>query len=120
MQTTKKPKCETYSTCSVCGHGFMQDGVGRQRTHCSDACKQAAYRQRRRSAARAAMVDASYLDDKIGWLTALGEHTAAETLRQLAADFRMVLDEKRIASAVSRENDNQATMQAFMNWAYKL
>jgi predicted nucleic acid-binding Zn ribbon protein len=110
-------KRDTTSTCPHCGQAFKQDGIGRTRLFCSDACKTAACRQRKRSAARTALVDASYLDDKIGQLTALGEHTAAETLRQLAADFHMVLDAKRIATAQRAENDSRAAMEAFMQWA---
>ena len=110
-------KRDMQSICPVCGQPFRQDGNGRMRQYCTDACKTAACRQRKRSACRATVVDASYLDDKIGQLTALGEHTAAETLRQLAADYHMVLDEKRIAAAQRAENDSQATMAAFMQWA---
>jgi endogenous inhibitor of DNA gyrase (YacG/DUF329 family) len=39
-----------YRTCPTCGHRFAQpDDPGRKRRFCSDACKQAAYRQRRRA-----------------------------------------------------------------------
>jgi endogenous inhibitor of DNA gyrase (YacG/DUF329 family) len=38
-----------YRTCPTCGHRFGQpDDPGRKRRFCSDACKQAAYRQRKR------------------------------------------------------------------------
>ena len=36
--------------CPTCGHRFAQpDDPGRKRRFCSDACKQAAYRQRKRA-----------------------------------------------------------------------
>jgi hypothetical protein len=39
-----------YRTCPTCGHRFGQpDDPGRKRRYCSDACKQAAYRQRQRA-----------------------------------------------------------------------
>jgi endogenous inhibitor of DNA gyrase (YacG/DUF329 family) len=39
-----------YRTCPTCGHRFGQpDDAGRKRRFCSDACKQAAYRQRKRA-----------------------------------------------------------------------
>jgi endogenous inhibitor of DNA gyrase (YacG/DUF329 family) len=39
-----------YRTCPTCGHRFGQpDDPGRKRRFCSDACKQAAYRQRKRA-----------------------------------------------------------------------
>jgi endogenous inhibitor of DNA gyrase (YacG/DUF329 family) len=39
-----------YRTCPTCGHRFGQpDDPGRKRRFCSDACKQAAYRQRKRT-----------------------------------------------------------------------
>jgi predicted nucleic acid-binding Zn ribbon protein len=38
-----------YRTCPTCGHRFGQpDDPGRKRRFCSDACKQAAYRARKR------------------------------------------------------------------------
>ena len=38
-----------YRTCPTCGRRFGQpDDPGRKRRFCSDACKQAAYRQRKR------------------------------------------------------------------------
>ena len=38
-----------YRTCPTCGHSFGQpDDPGRKRRFCSDACKQAAYRARKR------------------------------------------------------------------------
>jgi endogenous inhibitor of DNA gyrase (YacG/DUF329 family) len=38
-----------YHTCPTCGHRFGQpDDPGRKRRFCSDACKQAAYRARKR------------------------------------------------------------------------
>jgi hypothetical protein len=39
-----------YRTCPTCGHRFAQpDDPGRKRRFCSDACKQAAYRARKRA-----------------------------------------------------------------------
>jgi endogenous inhibitor of DNA gyrase (YacG/DUF329 family) len=39
-----------YRTCPTCGRSFGQpDDPGRKRRFCSDACKQAAYRQRQRA-----------------------------------------------------------------------
>jgi hypothetical protein len=39
-----------HCTCPVCGRRFGQpDDPGRKRRFCSDACKQAAYRQRKRA-----------------------------------------------------------------------
>jgi endogenous inhibitor of DNA gyrase (YacG/DUF329 family) len=39
-----------YRTCPTCGRRFGQpDDPGRKRRFCSDACKQAAYRQRKRA-----------------------------------------------------------------------
>jgi endogenous inhibitor of DNA gyrase (YacG/DUF329 family) len=39
-----------YRTCPACGRRFGQpDDPGRKRRFCSDACKQAAYRQRKRA-----------------------------------------------------------------------
>jgi hypothetical protein len=39
-----------HRTCPTCGHSFGQpDDPGRKRRYCSDACKQAAYRQRKRA-----------------------------------------------------------------------
>jgi predicted nucleic acid-binding Zn ribbon protein len=39
-----------YSTCPTCGASFGQpDDPGRKRRFCSDACKQAAYRTRKRA-----------------------------------------------------------------------
>ena len=40
-----------YRTCPACGRGFGQpDDPGRKRRFCADACKQAAYRRRKRQA----------------------------------------------------------------------
>ena len=40
-----------YRTCPACGRSFGQpDDPGRKRRFCSDACKQAAYRRRKRQA----------------------------------------------------------------------
>ena len=42
-----------YRTCPACGRRFGQpDDQGRKRRFCSDACKQAAYRARKREQAR--------------------------------------------------------------------
>ena len=42
-----------YRTCPACGRRFGQpDDPGRKRRFCSDACKQAAYRARKREQAR--------------------------------------------------------------------
>jgi hypothetical protein len=41
--------CVIYRTCPTCGHRFGQpDDPGPKRRVCSDACKQAAYRTRKR------------------------------------------------------------------------
>jgi hypothetical protein len=43
-----------YRTCPTCGHRFGQpDDPGRKRRFCSDACKQAAYRARKRTSEQA-------------------------------------------------------------------
>ena len=42
---TYTAKRHTISTCPVCGEVFKQDGIGRMRKFCSDACKMRAHRR---------------------------------------------------------------------------
>ena len=43
--TYQQPKRDTFTTCPVCGEIFKQDGIGRMRKYCSDACKMKAHRR---------------------------------------------------------------------------
>jgi len=91
-------KRKTVSRCVVCGHSIQQDGIGRMRQYCSDACKQEAYRRRRRPAqVYSAEVSHTYLEEKIGRYQAELDFGAATALRELAAAHKITVREDRIA-----------------------
>ena len=93
------PKRDVVTQCPVCGDSFQQDGVGRMRKYCSDACKQRAHRKAHSHPSprrQYVTVRVEYLDMHIGFALARGEYGAADALRSLARNFGAQLDEDAI------------------------
>jgi predicted nucleic acid-binding Zn ribbon protein len=116
MTTAKR---DTLSTCLHCGHPIQQDGIGRTRQYCSDACKTAACRQRRRRQHRQnyAEVSAVYLAEKIGELQAENEYPAGDALRRLASDHGVQLDEALIQASEAKARQLTVSLDALLGFS---
>ena len=111
-------KRNTTSTCPHCGKSFRQDGIGRTRLFCSDACKTAAHRaaQRQHRATHYAEVSAHYLAGEIGTYEGSGDYAGADALRRLAAHHRLTLDEARITAKRTEAERLQHSLDALSSF----
>lgn len=101
--------------CEVCGELIPQAPTGRLKRYCSAACKQEAYRKRRKPPlAREALVSGYYLERQIGMHESNCEFAAAEALRQLAAEFKIALYEDAITRAYQRHEGDKHHLAALL------
>jgi len=101
--------------CEVCGELIPQAPTGRVKRYCSAACKQEAYRKRRKPPlAREALVSGYYLERQIGMHQSAGEYAAADALRQLAAEFKIALHEDAITRAYQYYEDGKRHLAALL------
>lgn len=92
-------KRDTFTTCPVCGETFRQDGIGRMRKFCSDACKMKAHR--RAASGKPARREyntlrTDYLESHIAFYRAKRDYGAEDALRTLARDVSAPIDETEI------------------------
>ena len=102
MQTVtyQQPKRDTFSICPVCGENFRQDGIGRMRKFCSDACKMKAHRRviaRQPVRKEINQIRTDYLEKEIGYAQARQDYAAEETLRMVAREVSAPIEPEKIA-----------------------
>ena len=101
MNAEIRAKRNTYSTCPVCGESFRQDGIGRMRTYCSDACKMKAHRRQEAGKPKrkeVCEVRTDHLEAQIAYYEARQEWAAVDALRNLARHISAPIDEIAIAA----------------------
>ena len=99
MNAEIQAKRNTYSTCPVCGESFRQDGIGRMRTYCSDACKMKAHRRHEAGKPKRKEVNevrTGYLEAQIAHHEARQEWAAVDALRNLARHIDAPIDEDQV------------------------
>ena len=99
--TYPQAKRDTFTTCPVCGESFRQDGIGRMRTYCSDACKMKAHRRSEAGKPKRKEVNevrTDYLEAQIAYYEARQEWAAVDALRNLARHIGAPIDETAIAA----------------------
>lgn len=103
------------TTCEVCGELIPQEPTGRLKRYCSAACKQEAYRKRRKPALTLeAIVTNDYLERQIGAHQSAGDMGAAEALRKLADDHKIALSEERIERSYRYYEDGRRALAALL------
>lgn len=98
--TYQQPKRDTFSTCPVCGEIFQQDGIGRTRKYCSDACKMKAHRRviaRKPVRKELNTIRTDYLEKQIGYAQAKSDYAAEETLIMVAREVSAPIEQEKIA-----------------------
>ena len=98
--TYQQPKRDTHTTCPVCGEIFQQDGIGRMRKFCSDACKMKAHRRvitRQPVRKEINQIRTDYLEKEIGYAQARQDYAAEETLRMVAREVSAPIEPEKIA-----------------------
>ena len=99
---TYTAKRNTVSTCPICGEVFRQDGIGRMRKFCSDACKQKAHRRAAQPAPAAPRrreiceVRTEYIEQSIALAEARRDYGAVDTMRSLARHIGAPIDAAQI------------------------
>ena len=97
--TYQQPKRDTFSICPVCGENFRQDGIGRMRKFCSDACKMKAHRRvitRQPVRKEINQIRTDYLEKEIGFAQARHDSTAEDTLRMIAREVSAPIEQAKI------------------------
>ena len=97
--TYQQAKRDTFTTCPVCGEVFRQDGVGRMRSYCSDACKMKAHRRQEAGKPKRKEVNevrTGYLEAQIAHHEARQEWAAVDALRNLARHIGAPIDEDQV------------------------
>jgi hypothetical protein len=92
-------KRDTWTTCPVCGEVFRQDGIGRMRKFCSDACKQKAHRRTiARNPVRKELntVRTDYLEQQIAFYEARRDFVTVDAMRGLARHVSAPISEKNV------------------------
>jgi len=98
MNTTAKR--DTFSTCPTCGESFRQDGIGRMRTYCSDACKMKAHRRKvanKPPRKELNIIRTDYLEQQIGFYEARRDYSAVDAVRAIAREAFAPIDEANVA-----------------------
>lgn len=115
--TSETAKRDTETTCTVCHKTFRQDGIGRMRHYCSDACKQEAYRQRRKPPVTTeAAVNSHYLEQEIGRYMSEDEFMAAEALRKLAEAHKIAIREDRVTHWYEYHEQGRRSLAALLQF----
>ena len=99
MQTKLIAKRDTFTTCPSCGESFRQDGIGRYRTYCSDACKMKAHRRQitgKSKRKEQCTIRTDYLEKEIGFYSARKDYSAEEALRGVAREVSAPIEESKI------------------------
>ncbi|MFN8495686.1 MAG: hypothetical protein U0350_49295 [Caldilineaceae bacterium] len=95
-------KRDMISTCPTCEQAFQQDGIGRMRVYCSDACKQKAHRKKHASPKRTRRqvytVRRSTFERVAGLYAAKGAYDGVTAIEYLASQLWMELDQTSIES----------------------
>ena len=100
MTTYIRAKRDTFTTCPVCGDVFRQDGIGRMRTYCSDACKMKAHRRKATGKLQRKelnTVRTDYLEQQIALYEAMKRYDAVDAMRAVAREVSAPISEERIA-----------------------
>ena len=100
MRTETDAKRNQFTVCPVCGETFRQDGIGRYRTYCTDACRMKAHRRKvahRPTRKELNTIRTDYLESKIAFAQAKGDYAAEETLRMVARHVSAPIDAEKIA-----------------------
>ena len=93
-------KRDTFDVCPVCDKHFLQDGIGRNRVYCSDACRQKAHRQATAKPNKRRehfTVRLDYIESQIALYEATGNYGAVDAMRTLARRIGAQLDESNVA-----------------------
>ena len=98
---TYTAKRHTISTCPVCGEVFKQDGIGRMRKFCSDACKMRAHRRQANSTTphrkEINEVRTDYLEQQIAYYEARRDYGAIDATRGIARHVSAPIDEEKVS-----------------------
>ena len=100
MRTETDAKRNQFTICPVCGETFRQDGIGRYRTYCTDACRMKAHRRKvAHKPARKELntIRTDYLEQQIGYHEARCEYAAVDALRGVAREVSAPIDSARVA-----------------------
>lgn len=100
---------DTMKTCPICHEPVAQDGIGRRRLYCSDACKQTAYRSRHQHKHPARQknrreyntVRTDKLENRIAFYEAQQRYIEAEAIRWLASEISAPISDDEIRRAVA-------------------
>ncbi len=108
-------KRDTFSICPICDKRFKQDGIGRNRTYCSDACRQKAHRQATAKPSKRKelyTVRLDYLESQIALYEATGNYGAVDAMRALARRIGAPIDAGNVADRRAMFGQELARRQA--------
>jgi len=104
------------TNCLVCGEPTPQEPTGRVKHYCSAACKQEAYRQRRRPPVTTeALVSSTYLEQQIGRYLSEDDFSAAAALRSLAETHKIAIREDRVTHSYEYHEQGRRALDTLLH-----